>query len=194
MCVCVTFQGRTPPELCFHTAPCFANLSSHCRRPPAGTGITTDLGYTCPEGCESVYVFATHARGRPSHACGRVRTARPRQFNEELGPYFSFITFPTDPPNMSGIKSGQAAPCADVCPLKLHPSRHPPPTSASFDSPHAPRPTSPPKSLQSSTIGAVKPERRRRPHSGGPPQPAEVDKKKRKRKREREREQGTASV
>lgn len=101
--------------MCFHTAPCCFNLSW---APPGLTrkGITTDLGYTCPKGCVSVNV-CVNAR-MPVGVLALHSLANLTRISS----VFFFHQFSNGSPNMSEIKSGQAAPCADVWLPKLHPT------------------------------------------------------------------------
>lgn len=109
------FRPHTSP-VCFHTAPCCFNLSC---APPGLTRkrITTDLGYTCPKGCVSVNV-CVNAR-MPVGVCALHSLANLTRISS----VFFFHQFSDGSPNMSEIKSGQAAPCADVWLPKLHPTR-----------------------------------------------------------------------
>lgn len=109
------FRPHTSP-VCFHTAPCCFNLSC---APPGLTRkrITTDLGYTCPKGCVSVNV-CVNAR-MPVGVCALHSLANLTRISS----VFFFHQFSDGSPNMSEIKSGQAAPCADVWQPKLRPSR-----------------------------------------------------------------------
>lgn len=98
--------------VCFHTAPCCFNLSY----PPPGLTrkrITTDLGYTCPKGCVSVNVCVN--AHMPVGVCAPHSLANLTRISS----VFFFHQFSDGSPNMSEIKSGQAAPCADVWLPKL---------------------------------------------------------------------------
>lgn len=109
--MCVSDFRQHTSWVCFHTVPCFFNLFW---TPPGLTrkGITTDLGYTCPTECKCVCAFAC------LWVCVFVRALLGFLILTRISSIFSFHQFSDGSPNMSEIKSGQAAPCADVCPAK----------------------------------------------------------------------------